>query len=772
MRAYSPTQEQTKAISSLQSRFTVRASAGSGKTTVLVQRYLRLVTEEGLKPSEILAITFTRKAAAEMKQRIVRELRAMRRFEDAQSAETGPIQTIHSLCERILRENALAAGCDPAFEVLSGASTVTLLERAIRWCVATELSDYPAAQRLVGDLAGKHMFDATSAVHAKLGRHIRSLLEKLRGSGFSSNDLRKIYESPQSVIDHWREAIASALPTGAAKIARMSPPETGGRAVEDAMRAAGHKKPTWIAKNDAFFTHDDAEQTCGLVQLTLLAWDWMEGQMTDMQQFDFSYLEDRAVRLVNSSPETVERIKKQYRSVLVDEAQDVNPVQYRLIDSLQIGEEMMVGDPQQSIYGFRMADRELFIERSRHLENLRLSRNHRSTPGILRFIDDLFASVWREDYQAMSEETVDSSDPFLTHPPTDYSGVEVWPQDAKDTEATVECIAALVRDGTKPGSIAVLTRNNNGMPEIAEQLRVRGIDTRIVGGAEKFYTRIEVRDIANALECLTNPLAEFQLIALLGSPFIGLSLDSLVLLAKESPVLAALQGFAPPIEEDQRKIEDFLAWFVPLASVCDRLPAWETLSELFKKTDYLRNVATQPNAEQTLANIRKLFVLATEEPLMRPTQFAERIRQIQELRHREGDAASIDDDADAVTLMTIHRAKGLEFDVVVLPEMHRPFTHLLREVVVDPRMGIVVTKFDDKDTSVWKLFREGHLNSEREESLRVLYVGMTRAREKLCVVTSTTPKEDSPAGLVTSRLGLVDPSVPGLVVRKPESVAR
>lgn len=771
MRPLSPTQEQIEAIGAKQSRFTVRASAGSGKTTVLVQRYLRLVTEEGLSPRQILAITFTRKAAAEMKQRIVRELRALERYEDAQAAETGPIQTFHSLCERILRENALAAGCDPAFVVMSPALSVTLIEQAVRWVVATELSDAPAAQRLVAELAGKRMFDATSTVHAKLGRHIRDLLGKLRGSGRSTMDLRKIYQSPTTVAEHWKVMLAAELPESVG-IALYAPPESATAQIIDALRASGLAKPPWLAKSDYLWSMDAAEQTCGLVQLTLLAWDWLDDQMTTMQEFDFGYLEDRAVRLLHMRPETVERLREQYKALLIDEAQDVNPVQYGLIDSLGIGAEMMVGDPQQSIYGFRMADRELFIERSSRLDNLRLSRNHRSRPGILRFVDDLYANVWGEDYQAMSQQAQDSDDPFQTLPPPDYAGVEVWPQEARDTDATIECITSLVREGVRPGSIAVLTRNNSSMPEIADRLKARGIDTKIIGGAEKFYTRIEVRDIANALEALTSPLAEFQLVALLGSPFVGLSLDSLVLLARESPILASLQSFTPPIEGDQAKIDAFLTWFVPLSAVCDRLPAWEVLSELFRCTDYWSNVASQPNGTQTLANVRKLFMLAAQEPLLRPTQFAERIRQIQELRHKEGDAESIDDDADAVTLMTIHRAKGLEFDTVVLPDTQRGFTHQPTELIVDQRSGTVVTRFDRRDTTVWKMFRERDMAAERNESLRVLYVGMTRAKERLCIVVSTVPDEKTPAGLVTSRLGLTEPSVPGLVVRKPDMTPR
>ena len=108
-----PTEEQRLVIESPAKQFMVTASAGAGKTFVLVERYLWMIEQLGFEPHEILTITFTRKAAAEMKERIVGRLRSMGQFDRAQIAETGPIQTIHSFCERLLRENSLAAGIDP-----------------------------------------------------------------------------------------------------------------------------------------------------------------------------------------------------------------------------------------------------------------------------------------------------------------------------------------------------------------------------------------------------------------------------------------------------------------------------------------------------------------------------------------------------------------------------------------------------------------------------------------------------------------------------------
>jgi ATP-dependent exoDNAse (exonuclease V) beta subunit len=283
-----------------------------------------------------------------------------------------------------------------------------------------------------------------------------------------------------------------------------------------------------------------------------------------------------------------------------------------------------------------------------------------------------------------------------------------------------------------------------------------------------------VRDVANALDALAFPYADFQLLALLRSPFVGLSLDSVAVLALSTPVIEALDGFKPPVEGDRAKIDEFLRWFGPLSASADRVPAWEIVSALINQTRYLETVATRPNAHQTIANVRKLFMLAAQEPLLGAEAFAEKIRQVQELRHREGDALSIDEDADAVTLMTIHRAKGLEFDVVVLPDMHKEFGKKHRsDVLIDARSGTVMTRFAKTgsrtlDTVCWKQLYSKLDKLEKQEQVRVLYVGMTRAKTRLCIVTSPLPSDKTPAGLVTSRMGLNDAAPPGLVVRRAE----
>lgn len=148
--------------------------------------------------------------------------------------------------------------------------------------------------------------------------------------------------------------------------------------------------PAWLKSVDPAKDELAARLTVGLVQIAVKTWVAYEAKQENLQRFDFTELQRRAVRLLHRSPEVVARLRGQYRAVLVDEAQDLNPTQYRLLELIGAQREMLVGDPQQSIYGFRDADYRLFQSRvdEGHVRNL--TKNFRSTQGILRFVDTVF----------------------------------------------------------------------------------------------------------------------------------------------------------------------------------------------------------------------------------------------------------------------------------------------------------------------------------------------------------------------------------------------
>jgi ATP-dependent helicase/nuclease subunit A len=770
LKRINPTSEQEAVISAEERDLVVIASAGAGKTGTLVQRYLRHV-REGLRPDQILTITFTRKAAAEMKERIVEALIDGGYRAQAQIAETGPIQTIHGFCERLLRENSIAAGIDPEFDVMGEGETSRLIDECIREAIADPASDNKYTEQLVSRLAGQSEYGFT-APHAKLEQAVRRALNNFRGSGADFSDLWRIYEDPSTIRFHWQSQLLASLP----QEVREALQETqAGEGLFEKLRAAyksvGVKFPRWIAlKVDPKVDQEAAEEACGLMQIVCSAWAMMEREMDRRQSLDFSSLETRAVKLLRESEPCARRIRRQYAMVMVDEAQDVNPMQYKLLRALGLGTEMLVGDPQQSIYGFRQADVELFKTRAQESSTKRLSKNWRSDDGILQFVDTLFARLWK-DYSPMrvSEAPMDFD---VTELPS-FEGVELWLQRDEDAYEVAKYIEEMHKEGESLTSITVLVRGLRYGVALQKALQQLGLPSRISGGSEKFYTRLEIRDLANALVALADPHDDFALLATLRSPFCGLSLDSIALLAQGGNVFDSLPSFVAPVPADTVKITRFMEWFVPLSRYADRLPAWEVLAELYAVSGYLEALARRRNSDQLLANVRKLLSLASQEPELGPVEYAQRIREIQNLKHREGDAPAEDDKADLITIMTIHKAKGLEFETVVVPEMHKPLDSKRESLEIDPKLGVIVPRFGKQISPYHAWIADSRKQRQTEEEERVLYVALTRAKRRLCVVAhSQTKKAGCFARVVAKQIGLDSGSPLGAKVRDSQDRLR
>lgn len=730
-----PSVEQQTAIDETSLRFSIRASAGAGKTFVLVQRYLRHVELDGFDPDQILAITFTKKAAASMKQRIVAELRANGRLDQAQMAETGPIQTIHSFCERVLRENALEAGVDPGFEVLSESESSLLREQALQSAIVSVADESPDAKYLLTRLAAKQAFNAARTLHTLIASGVERVMGQLRESGLPIDEIAVKHRDAQTLYSEFVKAMLSTVePELLQGFDTTSTSQVLTRLAES-FKAAKVALPDWLKGVDPVKDMQNARLSCGLAQVALATWVTMMETMNRTQRFDFTELQSRTVRLLEQSPEVTGRIGRQYKAALVDEAQDLNPLQFRMLRAIGIEREMLVGDPQQSIYGFRHADYRLFEDHIVRTGNPKLlSRNFRSTPELLRFVDTVFAKLWGDRYMRMTARKESSSDPFATGLEGDFEGTEFWSQKKSDAAQTAAWIRDLIAEGAGPGQIAVLARKLKTLEAIQGQLDILGVRSHIVGGSAQFFARQEVRDVANILEAAALRDAKFALLSVLSGPAVGLSLDSIVLLASRDSVLESLAEFDPPIESDRAKIDEFLRWFGPLSAYADRVPAWETVSKIFEDSPLLERLASLPNRTQALANVRKLSRLAADRAEVRAGQFAAQIREIQELRHKEADAQSVDVDGNLVTLMTVHKAKGLEFPIVVWPDGPQRFRKQSDSVMCSPDHGLVATNFEKNASSFYRWVQDQTYHRELAEERRILYVAMTRAESKLCLV--------------------------------------
>ncbi len=764
-----PTDEQRNVIEATSDKFVVSASAGAGKTFVLVERYLWLIENLGLEPNQILTITFTKKAAAEMKRRIVDRLRDLGYPDRAQVAETGPIQTIHSFCDRLLRENSLDAGIDPDFEIVSESKRAQLQDQAIASALTQVPKEHPEAELLVRTLAGQ-TDHTSSSPYAVIERSIRTVVSGYRGTQYQLSDLQALCD-----IESLRRSLEAGL------LADM-PEEVleGARFMRDGSLAermlAAHKSLKrrvlkFLRGNE---TPESEElmlrHTVGLAQLACHAWSHLEFALLQNQEFDYSLLEAKAVELLNSSEATRQRLREQYAAVMVDEAQDVNPVQHSLIDSLNVDRLMIVGDVKQSIYGFRLADVKIFRDRELELMKLGLSKNWRSKPGILSFVDELFDSMWPGEYTRMGDEP--EFDPNVVQLPS-YEGVEIWEMPDKDVSQTAQFILEMQQEsGLAMKDITVLVRFRKFAMDLVQRLDRLGIKARIVGGTDKFYVRLEIRDLANVLKALVDPYDDFALLSAMRSPLAGISLDLIGRLAMRKPVIEAMKGDVPGSPEELAALDKFKEWFLPLSAKADKLSAWEVLAEILASSDYLAALARLPGSERTIANVRKLFMIATKEPELGPAEFAEQIREIQRLAHKEGDAPSEDDEENILTIMTIHNAKGLEFEGVVLPDVHWPTGGKTEPVEVDARLGLLTTNLGGSDSVFHRWLQYRRQSREHEEEMRVLYVAMTRAKSRLCVVAHPTPRRPDSIAAIVGRSMRLGKSEPLGIVRRTMGTAR
>jgi len=784
-----PSGEQELVIGSDARRIVVSAAAGAGKTYVLVERYLRLLRErshpDALRPDHILTITFTRKAAAEMKSRIVKRLHDAGLEHDAQIAETGPIQTIHSFCQRVLKENSLAAGLDPDCGIMADADSARLKRDIVLEVLADSYDDEPEIRALLEMLAGNQVY-GTSGPQAALQRAIERALSNLRGTGITAAELERRYATPEATRETWNRALLETL--DARIIPEIDPDQPLEAQLLGLYSELKIKKPAWLKKGQE--DGDAAWQTSAFVRLVVAVWRQLESEMRHRGELDFTLLEQSAVDLVEKNASVRARLREQYRVVFVDEAQDLNPVQYRLLTGLGIETELMVGDAQQSIYGFRLADRQLFVDRKDSGEHasLTLTRNYRSTPGILNFVDQVFSQQWANDYVPMTASTPETtqSDNVLTlhFPDTACEGVEVWPMRQPDHQRVAELTKIVIEQTTRKdeqpirrGDVCVLVRTGEQALATQKALGRVGIESQVIGSNERYYTRLEIRDVANALRWLCDPHDDYTALAVLRSPFVDVSADAFVILAKRrqsgpSVYEQVLEATAHPAasglpDEDIAKLWGLRRWFDELCTHADRLSAWEVIGELFARTSFLEALARREAKEQLLANVRKLLMLAAERPEVGAREFAETVRDIQQMAHRESQASTLDDDADVVKIMTIHKSKGLEFPVVIVPETLKPDKPREQEVALDPRRGLVATCFRKQVglTAAWLLHEEAE--REREEQWRVMYVAMTRARERLCVVIHEQRSHNSIGGKLANILRVdTDFRPEGLTVRE------
>jgi len=784
------TDEQLVAIERRDGDLLLDASAGSGKTSVLVERFARSVLEDEIDVWAILTITFTEKAAAEMRDRIRHRLRELGADEAARATEGAFISTIHGFCARVLRAHALAAGLDPAFVVFDAPDAERIADAVFDEALEELARHAPGAIDLIAGYGAGGLRTAITQVH-----------DELRSRGERRPRLPVLPPAPD--LDGPRDELLRAATAAVAELSAIErsdphPPAKVLQALARLERIADvvHAEDPWpgdlwavalpggngtalstdvcVAYSGALAAfrvaveHRRAARAHELLdRLLRLFGERYAGAKRELSGLDFEDLELECRELLRSDAALRERYRARFQRIMVDELQDTNRVQLELIELIANRNLFTVGDAQQSIYGFRHADVELFERLGERMAvagaRATLDTNFRSRPEILSVINGVFEAELGEQFRPLRPGRTDA-------PPTEGGAlVELLVAD-KGADWTMEGLGApwrvaearalaarvgrLIADGTAARDVVVLTRATTDLRVYERALEDRGIPTYLIGG-RGYWAHPQVIDIAGYLEALANPRAEEALYTVLASPLVGVSADALVVLAATARD-RALDPWSVLREPDRAfdvlgiwdrdLLGRFADWFAIERQVVARAGIEELIDRVLERTGYDLAVLQMPGGPRRLANVRKLMRLAREHEAMHGPDLRGFLDLVARRaggafgagsgEARESEAPVEGEALDAVRLMTIHRAKGLEFDVVCVADLGRGprWRADLIRVGRDGRFGMRLAEpgTGRRESALdYKALGDERVAAESREERRLFYVAMTRARERL-----------------------------------------
>jgi ATP-dependent helicase/nuclease subunit A len=855
--------DRKRAVVTFDRNLVVTAGAGTGKTTLLVERLVHLLLRnpDPLPITDIVALTFTNKAANEIKQRLrerlqnyldmdlqiappdearekaQREIQALLRLyqlskdeldirlRDAlRDLERADIGTIHSFAATLLRLYPLEAGVDPQFhedegqqferifaghwslwldrELSLGSAHAADWLRILKQLTLEQIRElaYSLCSETV-DLTGGLESDASSRARTLLRSWLRSLL---------AGAAALIAAHPE---DRVNEQLLRAAQTMIRDFL-----ETGdlAKTVCDAEKEflAEHS----VDKNTRGWSTTEADEAQRLVRvarglchidpiLTRLVWQLLVPYVEQFRQIfvqegfvSFDGLLIRARNLVRDHPRVREELKRRYRAILIDEFQDTDPIQYEILlylaeqlghsagdwraVKLAPGKVFVVGDPKQSIYAFRRADIEAYLEivekiiKAQGGIECQLTTNFRSDAAIIDVVNGVFRCMiqaqpgLQPSYVAIQPAPrTNFAQPSATRPEP-LPKVLVRQINGPDTEINAEKARRLEADSlaiwlknevldrvtiftaqgesvrAQPKDVAILFRKLTDIHDYLEPLRRCGI-RYVVEGERRFYAAKEVIDTVNLLRAIDNPHDRLALVGVLRSPLGGLT-DQNIYELHCANLLDYRRAERLASTGAPRALPDLYRTLAKLHEECRRLPVAEAVSRIFTALPLKPLAACHYHGEQAVANIEKLrqqaALLSREDVAM---TFKQVIRQLEERVleiKEEGESVLAEENADAVRIMSIHKSKGLEFPIVVLAGCHagigsRPGR--CAEALFDWSTGLTGISVGPFTNLAGLYIGEKNRRRTEDEQKRIFYVAMTRARERLVLSSGPAARRSS-----------------------------
>jgi ATP-dependent helicase/nuclease subunit A len=775
---------QQRAINTIDKNVAVNAGAGTGKTKVLTERFIKILEDGNLEKDKevesIVAITFTKKASQEMVYRIRKEIKnnfdsdtKWRRY--YRDMEKSNISTIHSFCAKILRENPIEAKIDPNFEVLEDFTSAKLLKESIKEELSKGLDENENIYNMVR-IFRTNTLDFLVEDFYQVYNKIRTVgfsFEEVKTKSIEHLDSLKIEEDDLKIIKKTILYLMDKL-AKSSKLVKLK------------------DNPIWINFNNGDYKEEDLPEileylyknmgtSCkepdkmGLLSLTLekamlgseMANLWIYNTTLDLlididknytlrkkkiRSLDYDDLQIIVLNLLDNEV-IKKKYQERYRYIMIDEFQDTNELQknifYKLStenNTLDKSNLFVVGDPKQSIYGFRGADVDVFYnviedikDRSKE-ETITLEKNYRTVGTVLKFINDIFSKLMLNRYDPLSEfhkseneidvEILENPDLIVPegHSESEYSR-------HYEAELIAKRIKELVLSGKfKYGDFAMLFRATTRNHIYEEALKNFNIPYYNSGG-KRYFLQQEILDLINALKSISNPLDTISTIGFLRSPMIGLKDNSIywILRNRKTTVYESMKdivGFEEIDEMEREKIKEAIILFDDLYQIRDFYGLSKLLHELIDKTSFIESLLLKESGKQALANVYKFKEIVREyEKSNRPT-LVDFMDYLEEAKNRDESQGKIEsENADVVKLLTIHKSKGLQFPVVIIPEMSTGSRSFHPNILFNKDIGIGIKLENGK--ALHSSIKEDLDKKDKEEMERILYVAMTRAEKTL-----------------------------------------
>ncbi|HOW58160.1 MAG TPA: UvrD-helicase domain-containing protein [Candidatus Omnitrophota bacterium] len=775
------TETQKKAVRTIHKNILISAGAGTGKTRVLVERILHLLRTQKAVVDELLVLTFTEKAANEIKTRLSRQFKELDLKQSRRDLEKSSISTFHGFASRLLKEHPIEAGVDPDFRVIESEQSELLKEEALRETLEQcyeRKEDHFELLNVYGEASVVSGISKVFTAARHEGKKLQAFFQE------NNQQEEEICSQQESRLSHTAKMLIRKLDgvdtDGWERFLKNQ--EWNWDTVRDFKDwSAAYKKqrkPEWKEWRELL-------ETVSALRLRSLAMPWREkfeqmalafetiyeAKKKEKGFLDFDDLQMKAVGLFRGEKPIFaklrERYQKKYKFILIDEFQDTNFLQMEFVELLSSGTNLfMVGDYKQSIYSFRGAEPRIFLEKERLYESgeqgecFFLSESFRSEPPILDFINRFFKALWDEDgfpFEPLVPTGKDKAQPTRSCP-----AVEMWVTTLKEDEdmryarlREARGIASKIRElhdkeNMPYGDMAVLFQAMTLSGIYEDAFKSAGIPYFIVAG-RGFYEQPEIQDIMCLLKHLEKPLADIPLAATLRSPLFHITDDTLFWLSRYAKIKDSKESLFHALKQSEKileisgeqkeRLQFFMTLTLELKSLKDRISLTELVDQILEKTGYELSLLVDRTGVRRYANLKKLIARIREYESydrMSLASFLNILKRLQAQEVRESEAQiALETSKEAVRIMSIHGAKGLEFPVVFVADMGHQGSHADSKVVIAHAAdGYAIQVRDETDLEMKKPYffhwvDEKIKKREEDERKRLFYVAVTRAKSRL-----------------------------------------